>query len=84
MKFPCRFQCHKLEGYQKGCYRFAEEGKRWCSNCDYKIPTNERSCPCCKGCYRVIPRKSKSRQMLILRRQAERTNLYILEQTIKQ
>lgn len=62
MKCTCKDFCKNLEGYQRGYFHFAQEGKRWCGNCNYKIKTEERVCPCCKGSYRVVPNNNRSRQ----------------------
>jgi len=59
LKFHCHNKCHKLEGYEKGHFSFAIEGKRWCQPCDYKIPTENRKCPCCNNRYRIKARTDK-------------------------
>lgn len=65
MKFHCRGLCHKLEGYEKGYTRFAVEGKKYCSGCNYKILKDlmkDRYCFCCKGTYRRTARTDRIKQ----------------------
>ena len=60
MKFHCKGNCKNLVGYEKGHLHFAVEGKKWCSgDCDSKIKTENRECPCCNNRYRIKARTDK-------------------------
>jgi len=58
--YICRYFCRNFEGYEKGHYSFAVEGKDWCSVCDYKrVPEKNRYCGCCGCRFRVKARTDK-------------------------